>query len=90
MEGIDIHDKVQSKQIQKLREIQKQNAIFMEGNCGKNIKEIHLYHDEILLEIDNTQKRISEVLKFKRDKILETFDEKISEIKDQLRKEQEK
>jgi len=64
--------------------------MFMEGNCGKNVKEIHQYHEEILGEIDNAQKKISEVLKCKREKILETFDEKISEVKEQLRKEQEK
>lgn len=62
----------------------------MEGNCTKNIKDIHLQHEEILQEIDSAQGKISSYLKGKRDRILQTFDEKISEIKAQMQKEQEK
>jgi len=38
LDGIDIHDKEQSKAIQRLRELQQQNANNMDGNTGKNIK----------------------------------------------------
>tara|TARA_B110000285_G_scaffold81532_1_gene93998 strand:- start:1290 stop:1436 length:147 start_codon:yes stop_codon:yes gene_type:complete len=41
-------------------------------------------------EIELTQKKIGKVLVKRREKIFETFDEKIMEMKEQLRKEEEK
>lgn len=38
--GIDIHDKEQSKQIQKLKDINAKNSDLI-GNCSKQIKDIH-------------------------------------------------
>ena len=60
------------------------------GGCSKDIKEIHEDHTKLLAEIDKTQEKIGDVLKKRRNKIFETFDEKINEIKEQLRREEEK
>ena len=62
----------------------------MQGNCGRYIKEIHITHEEILKNIDEKQKDMSDALEGERKKILETFEEKIREIQDQLRKDEEK
>lgn len=87
--GIDIHDKEEAKKIQKLKDINAKNADLI-GVCSKNIKDIHEHHGAINTEINQTQKRIGEVLEKRRNKIFETFDEKILEMKEQLRKEEEK
>ena len=87
--GIDIHDKEESKKIQKLKDINEKNKDLI-GDCSKNIVKIHKSHGEILQQIDVTQGKISEVLQKKRTKIFETFDEKINEMKEQIRKEEEK
>lgn len=60
--------------------MQKKNADLMFGNCGRNIKEIHSAHEEILRNIDENQEKMSKVLEKERNKILETFEEKILEI----------
>jgi hypothetical protein len=54
----------------------------MQGNCGRYIKEIHITHEEILKNIDEKQKDMSDALEAERKKILETFEEKIREIQD--------
>jgi hypothetical protein len=90
LEGIDIHDKEQSKAIQRLRKLQQQNANNMDGNTGKNIKSLHEHHTGVLTEIDKAQGSLSNVLKKEREKLWETLDQKIAEIKEQLRLEAEK
>jgi hypothetical protein len=91
LEGIDLNDKEQAKQIRKLEEIQRKNQEFMEGtNCNKHIKDLHQAHEAILQELDNVQEQIGKHLRDNRDKILLEFDKKVSEIKDQLKRESEK
>jgi len=41
-------------------------------------------------KIDNVQSKVIQFLKFERWKILETFDEEIGKVKEQLRKQEEK
>lgn len=62
----------------------------MDGNTGKNIKELHEHHGSLLHKVDFAQFSLGTVLKKERDKIWETLDRKIAEIKEQLRKEAEK
>jgi hypothetical protein len=42
----------------------------MQGNCGRYIKEIHITHEEILKNIDEKQKDMSDALEAERKKIL--------------------
>ena len=53
LDGIDIHDKVQAKKIQRLKEINAKNTQLI-GGCSKNIKDIHEHHTKINKEIDKT------------------------------------
>ena len=62
----------------------------MDGPTGKAIKELHEYHSGVLSGIDEAQGRLSNVLKKEREKLWETLDQKIAEIKEQLRLEAEK
>jgi len=62
----------------------------MEGSCHKNIKTLHGTHGEMIEKIDNVQSKVIQFLKFERWKILETFDEEIGKVKEQLRKQEEK
>jgi hypothetical protein len=62
----------------------------MDGGCVTSIKEIHTRQEEILDKLGETQKGMSNTLERERKKILETFEEKIREIQDQLRKDEEK
>jgi hypothetical protein len=90
LEGIDIHDKEASKAISKQRTLQQENAKNMDGPTGKNIKFLHEHHSGVLSEIDKAQGSLSNVLKKEREKLWETLDQKIAEIKEQLRLEAEK
>jgi len=65
LDGIDIHDKEQSKEIQKLKDINAKNSDLI-GNCSKHIKDIHQHHGDIITKIDETQGKISNVLKKRR------------------------
>lgn len=62
----------------------------MDGNTGKHIKTLHEHHAGVLTEIDKAQGSLSNVLKKEREKLWETLDQKIAEIKEQLRLEAEK
>jgi hypothetical protein len=48
-----------------LKDINAKNSDLI-GNCSKNIKDIHQNHGEILTKIDETQVKISDVLKKRR------------------------
>lgn len=89
LQGIDIHDKEEAKKIEKQKMINAKNADLI-GVCSKNIKDIHQHNNDMNEEIELTQKKIGKVLVKRREKIFETFDEKIMEMKEQLRKEEEK
>ena len=82
LEGIDIHDKEASQAISKQRKLQQENAKNMDGPTGKAIKELHEYHSGVLSGIDEAQGRLSNVLKKEREKLWETLDQKIAEIKE--------
>lgn len=56
----------------------------------KEIKELHQSHGEMIERIDQVQAKVIHFLKFERWKILETFDEEIGKVKEQLRKQEEK
>lgn len=90
LDGIDIHDKEQSKAIQRLRELQQQNANNMDGNTGKNIKALWDHATGLGTEIEKAQDSLTIVLKKEREKLWETLDQKIAEIKEQLRLDAEK
>ena len=62
----------------------------MDGNTGKCIKELHEHHGGLLHRIDFAQFCLGNSLNKEREKIWETLDQKIAEIKEQLRKEAEK
>jgi chromosome segregation ATPase len=63
------------------------NAEFMEGNSTKNVKNLNMFHGEIIQEISQAQNKISQHLKSNRDKVLQEFDIKIGEIKEQMEEE---
>jgi len=52
LEGIDIHDKEQSKAILRQKKLQQQNAKNQEGGTGRNIKTLHEVHSGVLGYID--------------------------------------
>lgn len=62
----------------------------MDGATGKSIKELHEAHAGLLNKIDFAQYCLGSSLNTERAKIWETLDQKITEIKEQLRKEAEK
>lgn len=49
-----------------------------------------MHHGEMVEKIDNVQANVIQFLKLERWKILETFDEEIGKVKEQLRKQEEK
>lgn len=74
----------------KQRQRQKQNANTMDGATGRNIRDLHEAHTGLLQRIDFAQFCLGSSLNQERAKIWETLDQKIAEIKEQLRKEAEK
>lgn len=62
----------------------------MDTNSFKNIKNLNEHKKEILSEIENTQEKISEVLKARRKIVLEEFDKKIGAYKEQIQQEEAK
>ena len=62
----------------------------MQGNCGRYIKEIHSTHEEILKNIDEKQVEMTNFLQEKRAEVLDTFDDKIQNLKAQIEKDEEK
>lgn len=86
LEGIDISDKEQNKEILKKQELNKKNAAYLEGNTNKNIREVHAHDTAINLQIDKAQQELQQTLKKERDKILEVLSKKIDDINETFRK----
>lgn len=70
----------------KKQELQKKNAIYLEGNTNKNIREVHAHVTGLNLQIDTAQKVLQNTLKKDRDKILEVLSKKIDDINETFRK----
>lgn len=94
LEGIDINDKERAKEITRKRRLQQANEIMVDNknnlNPTRNIKEIHNAMNGINQQIDLTQKTISSILKEERKLIWSELDKKLTDIKEMIRKEQEK
>ena len=86
LEGIDLNDKAQSKEILKQQEVQKNNAKYLEGNANKEIKNINVALRELNGQIDRAQEDLGRTLKKERDKILEVLQNKIDDINETFKK----
>lgn len=92
--GKDIHDKEVSKELQRLKELSEKNQIMFDHVNGINptqkIKEIKKAMEDIDDQIEEKKNEIGDILKGERQKIMIELDKKLTEIKEMIRKENEK